>query len=115
MIGIRSAAVRDEMALMSPGRQIKDMKARFVRRPAEIDETDDVAMAYRAAMPFECAQCEPYKTRVRIISRRAKRRNCSGIRPEDAQGQRAATFEKVTPGNSHDVSVDPSCLVLSGK
>lgn len=115
MIGIRSAAVRDEMALVPPGRQIEDMKARFVRRPAEIDEADDVAMTYRAAMLFECAQCEPYKTRVRIISRRAKRRDCAGIRPEDAEGQRAANSEKVTPGNSHDVSVDPSFLVLSTK
>lgn len=73
VIGIRSATVRYEMGLVSPGRQIDDVEARFVRCTAEIDKTDDVAMAYRGSMAVERTQCAPKETRVRIATRAGKR------------------------------------------
>ena len=103
MIGIRSATVRDEMASVPAVRQIEDVKARDVRGPAEIDDTDDIAIPYGASMPVERAQCLPHEARIRIIAQRRKRCKSFGRRPEDAQGQRAATAKKVAPGKCHNI------------
>ena len=69
MIGIRSATVRDEMASVPAVRQIEDVKARDVRGPAEIDDTDDIAIPYGASMPVERAQCLPHEARIRRLTR----------------------------------------------